>query len=169
MNIPGTAGPDAPTGGGPTLIFEDRFPARDGNDRPCNWKIQKHSSLAHNHGRVVDRGFELYTSGARYVPILPPVTDFSMEVEWRVATPYSGEVSLLGIFSYDAVRRRGRCLRLVWLEEGLKATLGTLAGREFLACAEFTDGKIPANLSKPRPAKSSRGLATRQSLPRMAR
>ena len=121
----------APPATGPLFLFEDRFATHDSDDGPCNWQTQNHSSLAHIHGRVSARGFELYTSGGRHLPIIPPVRDFCFEAEWVLATALSTRVSLDLLFDYDPIRQVGRGLRFEWEGETLRVSCGEIRRREF--------------------------------------
>lgn len=92
-------------------LFHDDFLLRTGNF-PANWQLEKNSDMDLVTTSLAKGIFSLQSPGDKFLPILSPFRNGTVQFKLQIPTLASSKYDLLIIFRYDEYRRVGECVRI---------------------------------------------------------
>ena len=122
-----------------TALFKEDFDVlQDG--LPANWQVERNSNLPITAWEGHDGSFDLLSAGNKYIPVIPDVRDFCVEMTFSANYRVSMKFSFTLHFHYDLFRREGDAVRITCHGESVQCTVefGRVADNIFTPLQTFT-------------------------------
>ncbi|MBO4345832.1 MAG: hypothetical protein J5833_08745 [Victivallales bacterium] len=127
------------------ILFEEDFDVLQGT-LPANWHVERNSNLPITAWVGHEGSFDLLSAGNKYIPVIPDIADFSLEMGFSVNYSVADEFKIILTFHYDMFRREGDSVRISCKGTPAKCKFefGHVADNIFTPVAEVTHEEVPA-------------------------
>ncbi|MBO4345942.1 MAG: hypothetical protein J5833_09300, partial [Victivallales bacterium] len=125
-------------------MFDEDFNVLDGK-LPANWFVERNSSLPITAWEGHEGSFDLLSAGNKYIPVIPDVADFRIDMLCSANYKVAGEFSFTLTFHYDMYRREGDAVRISCNGTPVNCTVefGRVADNIFTPSKTFSHEALP--------------------------
>lgn len=141
----GNCNPDEGQDGQLHAVFTADFSVGKGNETPVNWKVERHSQ--HVGSTVGPSYFRLLSPGNRYLPLLPKMTTYKIDLELDRTAIYGKNSNILRLFyRYDDEDQHGEFIEIIIKKnDGISVLKGIFDGNKFSVREEILSGVLSGN------------------------